>query len=118
MARHESVVLVDDLSGEEGEGVRTREFGIDGKIFEIDLDEANSNELDDALAVFIEHARRVGGRVKRPTAAKASGSGYGKDTLKAIREWAKREGMDVSDRGRLPGNVVEAWEQAHQGSAA
>ncbi len=117
MARHETVVLVDDLTGNESDTVRTREFGIDGKTFEIDLDEANSNELDDVLAVYIEHARRIGGRAKRGTVTKVTG-GYDHETTKQIRSWARQQGMDVSDRGRLPGNVTQAWEKAHQGSAA
>ncbi len=117
MARHETVVLVDDLTGNESDTVRTREFGIDGKTFEIDLDEDNSNELDDLLAVYIEHARRTGGRAKRGTVTKVTG-GYDRETTKQIREWARKEGMEVSDRGRLPSNIAQAWEQAHQGSAA
>ncbi len=119
MAQHTTVVLVDDLTGEEGEQVETVEFGLDGKSFEIDLDEKNANELRDLLEVYIENGRRTGGRAKRGTrTTPGGGTGYSRETSAEIRAWGRRNGWDVSDRGRIKGDLAQAWEQAHQGSAA
>jgi hypothetical protein len=120
VARRETVVLVSDINGEEmqadeGETVR---FGLDGVDYEIDLFNDQAQELRDALAPFVAAARRTGGRAKRGTAKQAGGSGYSRDAMRQMREWARAQGMTVSDRGRIPAEVVTAWEQAHQGRAA
>ena len=128
MAQKTVVTLVDDLSGEESEDISTVEFALDGVTYEIDLDEGNGAALRDALAHYVAAARRTGGR--RAAAAgrrKSNGAGtgtpratspggYDRETSKQIREWAKGEGFEVSDRGRVPNNVVEAWEAQRKGS--
>src|SRR3954452_22899296 len=116
MAQKTIVTLVDDLTGEEAEDITTVEFALDGVTYEIDLDEKNSARLRDALAEYIAAARRTGGR--RSSGRRRSGAGtgtpratspggYDRETSKQIREWAKAQGFEVSDRGRVPNNVVE-----------
>jgi len=112
MAQKVTVSLVDDLDGSEAE--ETVEFGLDGAFYEIDLSEENAERLRDALSEYVEHARRSGGR-KRPT-GRLSGAGRAPRTAsadreqnQAMREWARKQGMNISDRGRIPKEVAEAY---------
>ncbi|MGQ0718218.1 MAG: histone-like nucleoid-structuring protein Lsr2 [Pseudonocardiales bacterium] len=126
MAQKTIVTLIDDLTGEEAEDITTVEFALEGVTYEIDLADDNAAQLRDKLSRYVAAARKTSGR--RPGTrgsdrsagrtngnGKVAGSGYNRDTLKAIREWAKQNGHNVSDRGRLPLNVVHAWEANHQG---
>ncbi|GLZ49151.1 Lsr2 family protein [Actinomycetospora sp. NBRC 106375] len=126
MAQKTIVTLVDDLTGEEAEDITTVEFALDGVTYEIDLDDKNSAKLRDALAEYVAAARRTGGRrssggrrrsgAGTGTPRATSPGGYDRETSKQIREWAKAQGFEVSDRGRVPNNVVEAWEAQRKGS--
>ena len=122
MAQKTIVTLVDDLTGEVAENISTVEFALDGKAYELDLTDENSTKLRDALAQYVNAARKIGGRRRsgaRPGRAIKSTShttGYNRETLKSIREWAKKNGHNVSDRGRLPADVLQAWESAQAGS--
>ena len=123
MAQKTIVTLIDDLTGEEAEGITTVEFALEGVTYEIDLADDNAAKLRDNLSRYVAAARKTSGR--RPgnrgadrSAGRGNGaasrSGYNRETLRAIREWAKQNGHNVSDRGRLPLNVVQAWEVNHQ----
>jgi len=125
MAQKTIVTLVDDLTGEEAEDITTVEFALDGVSYEIDLDDKNSARLRDALAEYVAAARRTGGRRSNGRRRSGAGTGtpratspggYDRETSKQIREWAKAQGFEVSDRGRVPNNVVEAWEAQRKGS--
>lgn len=111
MAQKVLVSLVDDLDGSEAE--ETVEFGLDGVSYEIDLSAENAEELRDALAQYVEHARRAGGRKRTGprSAAKAPGrsAAVDREQNQAIRAWARKNGYEVSDRGRIPSEVVEAY---------
>ena len=123
MAQRTTVTLVDDL--DEGEADETVEFGVDGATYEIDLSEANASKLRDALADYVAHARRVSGRRRSgrattrpasssPAAARPNGrASVDREQNQAIREWARRQGMTVSERGRIPAEVSEAYHKAH-----
>lgn len=113
MAQKVLVQLVDDLDGTSSEGIETISFGLDGVTYEIDLNEDNASTLRDHLAEFIGSATRTGGRAKRGTATRegaANGSGRTREQTQAIRDWAKKNGHDVSNRGRIPAAVIEAFE--------
>lgn len=124
MAQKTIVTLVDDLTGEEAEHISTVEFTLDGMAYELDLSDENSTNLHDALSEYVKAARKIGGRRRsgpRPgRAIKNTGraAGYNRETLKSIREWAKKNGHNVSDRGRLSAKVVQAWETVQAGSRA
>ncbi|SFP53624.1 Lsr2 protein [Amycolatopsis arida] len=109
MAQKVLVSLVDDLDGSEAE--ETVEFGLDGVSYQIDLSAENAEELRDALAQYIEHARRSGGRKRSPRAAKVAArpASVDREQNQAIRAWARKNGYQVSDRGRIPSEVVEAY---------
>jgi hypothetical protein len=108
MAQITEVKLVDDLDG--GEAAESVVFSIDGKSYEIDLSEKHAAELRDAFAPFIGGARRAG---RGPVAAQvksAARPGRPREETAAIRDWANANGFEVSTRGRIPSNVIEAYE--------
>ncbi|MEU1374886.1 Lsr2 family protein [Streptomyces triculaminicus] len=113
MAQKVQVLLVDDLNG--GEADETVTFALDGKSYEIDLTTDNADKLREALADYVKAARRTGGRTAggrgkaRAGATAAAGS---PDTAK-IRAWAKENGYNVNDRGRVPAEIREAYEKAN-----
>ncbi len=109
MAKQTTVTLVDDLDGSEAD--EQVEFAVDGKTYEIDLSTANSARLREALAPFISAARRSGGRRGSGTAT-ISRSSADREQNQAIREWAQQQGMKISERGRIPSNVLEAYHRS------
>jgi hypothetical protein len=109
MAKRVHVVLEDDISG--GTADETVSFGLDGSSYEIDLTKANAEKLRNALSQYVAHGRKVSsGRARRGGGGSARTD---REQLQAIREWARRNGYEVSDRGRISGKVVEAFNAAH-----
>jgi hypothetical protein len=107
MAQTIQVLLIDDLDG--GEAAGTVRFGLDGTEYEIDLSAAHGDELRKALEQYLAHARRAGGTAK--SAARGRRGGGAVDSVK-VREWAKGQGIEVKDRGRVPAGVVEQYKTA------
>ena len=112
MAQRVNVILVDDLDG--SDAAETVSFGLDGVDYEIDLSEAHASDLREALALYVGHGRRTGGRRRRggqaPAAAKPA---PGSASAAEIREWARANGWDVPERGRVSAEVREAYDAAH-----
>ena len=115
MAQKTTIQLVDDLDGTVSKDIATVEFGLDGVTYEIDLTEGNADVLRKGLADFVASARRTGGRVKRglATVTPTERPGRSKEQTQAIRDWAKNNGFQIAERGRVPGSVIEAFETAH-----
>lgn len=111
MAQKVLVQLVDDIDGQSGDDVSTIQFGLDGVTYEIDLNESNAERLRGDLSDYVSAARRVGGRIKRGTKPQPGGSNTSGEAG-LIREWARVNGFRVSDRGRIPDNVIEAYREA------
>jgi hypothetical protein len=112
VAQRTILELVDDLDG--GKADETVTFALDGVEFEIDLSADNAARLRDVLAEFVGHARRVGGRKQRGAATpKANGNGNGKPDTQAVREWARSQGEQVAERGRVPQALVMRFQEAH-----
>jgi hypothetical protein len=108
MAQIREVRLIDDLDGEAAD--ETIEFGIDGKNYEIDLSKVNAGKLRDALASYVAAARRSGGRRRGGASGGAARRpSIDREQNQAIRDWARKQGMKVSDRGRIPAEVLEAY---------
>lgn len=105
MAQQIQVLFVDDIDGSEAEG--SVRFGLDGAEYEIDLSVAHSEELHKALAPYIAHARKAGAR----RAARSRRDAGAIDTHK-VREWARGQGIQVKDRGRVPASIAEKYRQA------
>jgi hypothetical protein len=106
MAQRIQTLLIDDLDG--GEAAGTVRFGLDGTEYEIDLSAAHSDELRQALALYLAHARRTG---TARSAARTRRASAAVDTAK-VREWAKGQGIEVKHRGRVPADVVEQYKAA------
>lgn len=108
----QKVTLVDDLDGTPiDDNGGTVSFSLDGATYEIDLSSDNKKKLHDALEDYIDAGRRVrdsGSNAVRSLAKKSD-----PNRLKAIREWANTNGHTVSDRGRIPAPVVDAYDAAH-----
>ena len=111
MAQKVQVILTDDLDG--GEADESVQFAIDGVSYEIDLSEANAEALREALAPYVEAARRVGGRSSRRSTAAARPAAGERTDLSDLRSWAREHGYQVSDRGRVSSEVRSAYEAAH-----
>jgi hypothetical protein len=112
MAQKVQVILVDDVDG--GEADETVTFALDGVSYEIDVSEDNAQALRDALSTWVGHARRVGGRAasKARSAGRAKAPGARAD-LSDVRSWARENGFQVSERGRVSSEVMAAFEAAH-----
>ncbi|MET3984124.1 Lsr2 family protein [Streptomyces sp. NPDC098789] len=111
MAQKVQVLLVDDLDG--GEADETVTFALDGKTFEIDLTTANAEKLRGLLEPYLKGGRRTGGRAAAAgrTKGRAAATAGHPDTAE-IRAWAKAKGLSVNDRGRVPSEIREAYENA------
>jgi hypothetical protein len=112
MAQRVNVVLVDDLDG--GDAAETVSFALDGVDYEIDLSEKHAGELRNALSLYIGHGRRTGGRRRKATAGgtKAAAAPGGPSAAE-IRSWARENGWEVPERGRVAAEVREAYAAAH-----
>jgi len=109
VAQKIQTLFIDDLDGSAAEG--TVRFGLDGTDYEIDLSAEHAKELRDALARYVGAARRAGGTAKRPPRGGRKGSANGLNTTE-VREWAKSQGMEVKDRGRVPAELVVKFKEA------
>ncbi|WP_188682170.1 histone-like nucleoid-structuring protein Lsr2 [Nesterenkonia cremea] len=97
MAQKVEVVLVDDLDGSEAKETVT--FGLDSRFYEIDLSEDNAKELRDLLKRYIRKGRAIA-----PPSPQ--------NEARQIRDWAVKNGYQVSSRGRLHRDIVEAYRNA------
>lgn len=109
MARQVVVTLVDDYDGK-SPAEETVAFGIDGVTYEMDLSVLNASTLRGLFEEWTPHARKVG-RAPRAKSNQARPT-KDRDQTAAIREWARKKGMQVSNRGRIAAEVVEAYEKA------
>ena len=118
MAQQTRVELIDDLDGATADETIT--FGLDGATYEIDLSQANAADLRKSLADFVDHAKRVG-RHKPATKSKqikaprpsARTTRDERERTQAIRTWARAAGHTISDRGRIPAHIIDAYTHAH-----
>ena len=111
------VKLIDDLD-KTSEATETIKYSVDGKDYEIDLSEENAQRFRDALKEGIEASREV----EQPpvltltparTTRRQSSGGSGRDDIAQIRSWAESQGLDVSARGRIKKDIIEAYDAAH-----
>lgn len=109
MAQQTTVTLTDDLDGTKA--AETVRFGLDGRLYEIDLNKRNAAALRKALGEFTAAARRVRGG-SRTVAKPAKVAAPARVDAKAVREWAAANDVAVSARGRIPADVVEQYQAA------
>ena len=111
MAQRTTVILVDDLDG--SEATEQVEFAVDGRSYEIDLSARNSAKLREVLAPYISAARRRSGRRSPSPAVGPARPASDREHNQDIRKWAATQGMRISERGRIPSNVLEAYRRNH-----
>ncbi|UGT64413.1 histone-like nucleoid-structuring protein Lsr2 [Nocardia asteroides] len=108
MARKVTVELVDDFDGK-STAEETVSFALEGVQYEIDLSTDNAKQLRGLFDQWSPHARRVGRAPKSKSIARSSGD---REKTQAIRDWARANGIEVSSRGRVAAEVVDAYTQA------
>ena len=114
MAQRIVTELTDDTNGKPADETVT--FALDGREYEIDLTSKNAAALRKAFDVYVKNGRRMsGGRRQRSASSGGSSSSRPKSDVdtKAVREWAGKNGFELSSRGRIPANVVEAYKAAN-----
>jgi hypothetical protein len=119
MAQRVHVLLVCDLHEEDVEGTETVALGLDGSAYEIDVCDEHAAQMREALAPYVGAARRAGRASAGPPSRRSSRSasrpataGSDRERVQAIRDWARRQGYTISDRGRLSAEVLAAYEAA------
>lgn len=122
MARQEQVIFIDDITGQPGDDVLPVDFVVDDTHYQIDLSEESRKEFAAAFGGYVESARRVGtvrlknaqarGGARPATAAPARRPVVDREQNQAVREWAQKQGMKISERGRIPASVLDAYHQA------
>ena len=112
MAQKITTLFIDDIDGGEADG--TVRFALDGTEYEIDLNAKHSEELRSALGKYVTHARKVGGAARRAGRAAGRASRGAGSTLNTteIRNWARENGYDIKDRGRVPADLVAKYQAA------
>jgi hypothetical protein len=112
VAQKITTLFIDDIDGGAAEG--TVRFALDGTEYEIDLNAKHSEELRSALGKYVSHARKVGGATRRAgRAAGRAGRGSGSSlNTTEIRNWARENGYDIKDRGRVPADLVAKYQAA------
>ena len=109
MAQKIQTLFIDDIDGGEAEG--TVRFGLDGTDFEIDLSAKHSDELRTALDKYIQHARKLSGKTTRQPVTRTGRKPSTVDTV-AVRAWARENGIDIKERGRVPADVLSKYREA------
>ncbi|WP_018177945.1 histone-like nucleoid-structuring protein Lsr2 [Jongsikchunia kroppenstedtii] len=110
MAKKVTVTLVDDVDDTKTAD-ETVEFGVDGVTYEIDLSSSNADKLRKDLAKWVEHGRRVGGRKRGKSLG--SRASVDREQTAVVRDWGKKNGYEVSARGRISQEVMDAYNAAH-----
>ena len=110
MAQQFHVRFIDDLDGTDlGDKANTITFAFEGKDYSIDLSDANADTFREVLEPYINAGHRVTGSKAKTSRRTTTSSG---DT-KVVREWARSNGYDVSDRGRIPTDIMDAYAAAN-----
>jgi hypothetical protein len=108
MAQKIQTLFIDDIDGSEADG--TVRFALDGAEYEIDLSSKHNEELRSSLRSYIDHARKVSG-ARRGAPAHPGRKASTVDTV-AVRAWARENGYDIKDRGRVPADLVAKYRAA------
>jgi hypothetical protein len=109
MAQKTIVQLIDDI--DQGAAEETVTFALDGTSYEIDLSAKNAGKLRDSLAVYVANARRASRSSGRPASTQRRGrpARGDREQTQAIREWARKNGHKVGEKGRIPAQILEAY---------
>jgi hypothetical protein len=107
MAQRTQILYVDDIDGSQADG--TVRFGLDGTYYEIDLSKKHADQLAKAIRPYVEAARKVSSSSSRRA---SRGSRPSRHNQSDVRAWARAQGLKISDRGRIPADVLAQYESA------
>lgn len=110
MAKNTTVTITDDLDG--STNAKEVSFSLNGRTWVIDLSAKNRAALEKALKPYIAKATEQGRRSRPGKAARMSSRAKSRTELAAVRAWAKSNGHQVSDRGRISADVLNAYDSA------
>jgi len=111
MAQRTQVIFEDDIDGSEAEGTVT--FALNGVQYEIDLSNKNAEKLRNAFEPYVAGGRKVSARSAAVRSSRGAASAPKRHDQSAVREWAKSQDLKISDRGRIPADVLAKYEAAH-----
>jgi hypothetical protein len=111
MAQRVNVVLIDDLDG--SDAAETVRFGLDGTDYEIDLSAKNAERLRKAFQTYVAKGRRATARRAPSRRGRSRGATRGAASAADMRTWARANGWDVPERGRIAAEVKDAYDAAH-----
>jgi hypothetical protein len=114
MAQETIVRLLDDIDGKPADETVT--FSIDGVAYEIDLRTRNADKLRKVFAPYVENARKGGARRAGRSVARGRTT-HNRERAADIRNWAKEHGITINDRGRIPAEIVQAYDAKDAGRA-
>ena len=106
MAQRTQIVLTDDIDGTEAD--TTIKFGLGGTDYEIDLNSTHAKDFQNAVSPFVGAARKVGGVGRRASRSTPSTG----PSPSEVRQWAKEQGIEVKDRGRVSDELVVKFKAA------
>jgi hypothetical protein len=106
VAKQTQILLVDDIDG--GEATATVRFGFEGVSYEIDLSQQHADQFASAIGPYLKAARRAPHARRR-----TSGASQGRHDQSEVRAWAREKGLKISDRGRIPAEVLSEYDAAH-----
>jgi hypothetical protein len=107
MALRTQTLFIDDIDG--GEAAGTVRFALDGVSYEIDLSTEHDEALHTALGKYIDHARKAAATPRRARGGRRTASAVDPVT---VRHWAREQGYDIKDRGRVPADLVAKYQAA------
>lgn len=111
MARQVTVTLVDDFDGK-SEATETVHFAIDGTEYELDLSVLNASKLRGVLEPWSLKARKRSRLPRGKINSSRTRPAVDREQTAAIRQWAKEQGHNISSRGRISAEIVEAYTKA------
>ncbi len=112
MAQRVQITLLCDLDDGNVEADETLHFGLGDATYEVDVCGKHAQQVRDGLQPFVAHARKTS-PASSSSRRRSGRSGACRDQTAGIRAWAKDEGIQVNDRGRIPASVVKEYESAH-----
>lgn len=113
MAQRVTTTLVCDLHDDDTAGTQTITFSLDGVNYELDVCDVHAGTMREDLARYVGVARRSGGRRGSTRGPRRASAGSDRQQSAQVREWARRQGIPVSERGRIPASLLERYQAAH-----
>lgn len=106
MAQRTQILYIDDIDGSQADG--TVRFGLDGTAYEIDLNKKHADQLARVVQPYVDAARKVPSSRRAPHGGRPA-----RQNQSEVRAWARAHGLKVSDRGRIPSDLLARYESEH-----